>query len=159
MRPYVIMEKGGFYVVMEGAFIVDMSDFTVAVFSAFVFGVLTTVSSELRSMERQEMGSRSRITGRGHMKLLLTMIGSGMALLCNYVAMLLVLTMNTWIISAVLVGHVAGFFISVTLFKRRSATGLVNLVTRKEGSEIVDFNCFGGVAEGGHDSEPLWKGE
>lgn len=145
--------------VMEGAFIVDTSGFIVAVFSAFVFGVLTTVSSEIGSMDRQEMGSRSRKAGRGHTRLLLTMVGNGMTLFCNYIAMLLVMTMNTWIISAVLVGHVTGFLISVTLSKRSSATGLANSA-RTEDSDSVDFNCFGGVAEGAHEDELLlWKGE
>lgn len=120
MRPYLFSETTGFYVLFKEALVGSTGSFVGALFAVFAFGALTTIGFEFG--KRLEMGARR--SGGGPVKIALGALGHGLKLFLHYMAMLLVMTMNIWIIIAVLLGHMAGFLaVSVLGIGKSKAVG------------------------------------
>lgn len=138
MRPYLFSETTGFYVLFKDALIGSTGGFVGALFAVFAFGVLTTIGFEFG--KRLEMGGR-RAGGGEPIKIALGALGHGLKLFLHYVAMLLVMTMNVWIIIAVLLGHMVGFIaVSVLGIGKAKPVGKA-IDGSDENADGVGCNC------------------
>lgn len=118
MSPFLFARKTGFFVLFEKAFVTNTGGFIGALFATFAFGVFTTIGFEFgKRIESRARAAKVEGGAKALPGLLLGALAHGFRLLLHYIAMLLVMTMNVWIIVAVLLGHMVGF-LAVTLFHK-----------------------------------------
>jgi hypothetical protein len=122
MRPYLFSDKTGFFVLFKKAFVNNTGGFVGALLATFFFGILTTVGYEFgKRMEVRARAAKVNGGARALPTVLLGALGHGFRLMLHYIAMLLVMTMNIWIIMAVLLGQMVGFLAFTFLAKGKPA--------------------------------------
>lgn len=106
-KPFFVTNKTGFYLLFKGALINNTAGFVAALFGAFLFAILTTIVFEVaRRVEKRGL------VARGGKSVPLKVVGAaanGFKMLMHYIAMLIVMTMNVWLIIAVVLGHAVGW--------------------------------------------------
>lgn len=118
MSAFLFTRRTGFYVLFERAFVTDTGGFVGALFATFLFGMITTIGVELgKKIESRARAAKVEGGAKALPAILLGSLAHGFRLLLHYMAMLLVMTMNVWVIIAVLLGHVLGFLV-VTFFHK-----------------------------------------
>ncbi|CDF33298.1 unnamed protein product [Chondrus crispus] len=97
-----------FTVLFEGADVHTTGAFIGALFASFAFAIIVTLTSQLiRAYEHRVLAK----TPPSYVKSILAAVGHGSRQLLHYVAMLIVMTMNVWIILAVVAGHALGWLV------------------------------------------------
>jgi Ctr copper transporter family len=140
MSPYLFADKTGFYVLFKKALVGSTGGFAGALFACFAFGILTTIGYELG--KRVEQSARAaKVNGgvRALPSMLLGAAAHGFRLLLHYTAMLLVMTMNVWIIVALLLGHMVGFLVVAAQFPSKTKAG--KLVGSDDGESGTGCPC------------------
>lgn len=104
MSPFLFDRTKGFFVLFQGAFIDSTGGFVAGLLLSAAFAFIATVLSQaIRIYE-------ARILRAGKpLSKLLGSIMHGIRQALHYFAMLLVMTMNIWVILAVIVGHILGW--------------------------------------------------
>lgn len=114
MSPYLFTRADDFFVLFKEANIQSTGAFIGALAASFAFALLTTIIYQIfRVHEAKALTSGS-----------LTMKIAGGVMFAvrqffHYVAMLIVMTMNVWLILAVVVGHGLGFIVFALAFADR----------------------------------------
>lgn len=97
-----------FTILFEGADVHTTGAFIGALFASFAFAIIVTLTSQLiRAYEHRVLAK----TPPSFVKSLLAAGGHGSRQLLHYAAMLIVMTMNVWIILAVVAGHALGWLV------------------------------------------------
>lgn len=111
MSPYLFTRASSFFVLFEGAFIESTGAFIGALALSFAFALLATFASEaIRLRERDALLAKNPV-----FRLMGGLLHAFRQLL-HYSAMLLVMTMNVWIIIAVVAGHAVGWAVYAIVF-------------------------------------------
>jgi Ctr copper transporter family len=121
MRPYLFSDKTGYFVLFKQAMVANTGGFVGALFATFLFAVFASVGYEIgKRFERRAHVTKPGKSDGGapFSSVAIGGLAHGLRLLLHYVAMLLVMTMNIWIIIAVVLGHMVGFIL-VTVFGRK----------------------------------------
>lgn len=117
MSPYLFTNKTDFYVLFQDAFIQSDAAFVAALIVSFVFASFATFLAQLIRFQEVKALSSSNILNS-----LISAMLFGFRIFLHYVAMLIVMTMNVWLIIAVVVGHVLGWFLFSVILGRRIST-------------------------------------
>lgn len=115
MTPWLITRTTGFTILFRGARVTTNAGFVAAFFASFAFGIFTTIMSQIaKSAERKALLSRSSVY---------RLVGATMhsfRTLLHYTAMLIVMTMQVYIILAVAAGHGVGWILYAFFFNKTS---------------------------------------
>lgn len=106
MSPFLFTRSSDFYVLFSEAFIDSTGNFVLALFATAFFALLATILSQSIQMNEPKALHSGRMLVRLYSAVLF-----GFRSLLHYIAMLIVMTMNVWLIIAVIVGHTLGWFI------------------------------------------------
>lgn len=113
MSPFLISGTTGFFVLFEGAFINSTGGFVGALFLSGLFALVATVMTQLaRVYETRALAKNSLAKWIGAI-----LYGFRQAL--HYFAMLIVMTMNIWLIIAVVVGHGLGWVVYALVLHKK----------------------------------------
>lgn len=108
MSAYLFANMKPFFVLFREAKVSTGGGLAAALVVSFVFTVLATMfSSYSKMLEMMSAKNPKRVSG-------LTFLSTftfGLRMLLHYIAMLLVMTMNVWVILAVVLGHAVGFIV------------------------------------------------
>lgn len=114
MSPYFFTNKSDFYVLFQEAFIETDGGFAAAFILSFIFAAFATFLAQLiRTQEVKAFSSPNLLQS------LFSAVLFGFRIFLHYVAMLVVMTMNVWLIIAIVVGHVLGWFLFNVIFAKR----------------------------------------
>ncbi len=114
MSPYLFGNKRDFFVLFNEAKVTTAAGLAVAIIVSFVFALLSTMFNEYsKLLEKSAARAKQRISGL----LLVSTVSFAFRLFLHYVAMLIVMTMNVWLIIAVVFGHGVGHFIFAVSFQ------------------------------------------
>lgn len=116
MSPYLFTDTRDFFVLFQDANIKSTGGFIGALAASLVFTLLATVLSLLLHVHEH----RAIVSEQSSARFTAAFLYAFRQFL-HYTAMLLVMTMNIWIIIAVLAGHVVGWLIFAFLFGNRIA--------------------------------------
>lgn len=114
MSPFLFTRKTDFFVLFEGAFIESDGAFAGALLLSCLFALLATFLSQAARVYETRALRKGKLSSR--------VVGSlihGFRQFMHYVAMLIVMTMNVWLIIAVIVGHVLGWFLYAVILSNR----------------------------------------
>lgn len=106
MSPYLFTRSTGFHVLFEQAFVTSTGGFIEALIGSFVFAMLTSVAVLWIHMKDHGLLHSKKFANY--------IIGSALYAVSNllhYTAMLIVMTMNVWLILAVIAGHALGYLV------------------------------------------------
>lgn len=118
MTPYLFGDKRDFFVLFEQARVSSAGGLAGAIVASFAFAVVATIFANLsKNIEKKSSTTKSRISPQ----LFLSTVTFALRTLLHYIAMLIVMTMNIWLIIAVVVGHGVGHFVYELLFKNGSS--------------------------------------
>mmetsp|Transcript_55668 Transcript_55668/g.136643 ORF Transcript_55668/g.136643 Transcript_55668/m.136643 type:complete len:212 (-) Transcript_55668:793-1428(-) len=113
-RAFLFTEPRNFFLLFSGAQISSGGDFAGALIVSLLFAMATTLASFYLKRAERSMSADAKFLG--------TTVGSifyALRMLFHYVNMLIVMTMQVYIILAVLVGHALGFFVFAMIEGRR----------------------------------------
>lgn len=117
MSPFLFTRTTGFFVLFKEADIQSSGAFAGAFLLSFAFALLATTSSQLiRYLEERAL------TKGGTVSKFLAGLHHAVRLLLHYAAMLIVMTMNVWIILAVVIGHAFGWMLYAFVLHPRLRT-------------------------------------
>lgn len=108
MSPFLFTDTQNFFVLFKGAFLKSNGAFVAALFLSFLFALLVTIFSQLirvfetHALHKSAPSPPSKI---------LAACAHGFRQALHYFAMLIVMTMNVWLILAVIFGHALGWLI------------------------------------------------
>ncbi|KAI0566341.1 Ctr copper transporter [Gracilaria domingensis] len=126
MSPFLFIRTTGFFVLFKEANIQSTGAFVGALILSFIFALLSTMLSlVIRSMEERTLAG-----SKGAMKFI-TGLQHGFRTFLHYVAMLIVMTMNVWLIVAVVAGHALGWTVYALAIHR----------TLKDGANKAACDC------------------
>lgn len=111
MSPFLFTRKTGFFVLFREANIQSTGGFVAAILVSAVFALVATLLSQAMRMAE----NKSLISGNAASKSVAAIM-HGVRLLLHYVLMLIVMTMNLWIILAVVIGTSIGWLIYAFIF-------------------------------------------
>lgn len=116
MTPYLFGDKRDFFVLFQEAKISSAGALAIALVVSFFFGILATIFSEYsKGVEECARNSEKRVSGI----LLFSSITFAIRVLLHYIAMLIVMSMNIWLLLVVVAGHAAGYLASRIMFKSK----------------------------------------
>lgn len=118
MSPYLFGNKRNFFVLFREARVTTAGGLAGAIIASFAFAVLATVfASFSKTLEKKSANTKARVSGA----LIISSVSFAVRMFLHYIAMLIVMTMNIWLLIAVTVGHALGYFIFNATFKNRSS--------------------------------------
>lgn len=123
MSPFLFTRTTDFFVLFKGAFLESTGAFIGALILCFIFAILVTVLSQLAKVYE----TRSLV--KSHASIVSKLLSAGMhgfRLTLHYFAMLIVMTMNIWLILAVVVGHGVGWLL-YTLLLHKPLGGILDI--------------------------------
>eukprot|EP00177_Eucheuma_denticulatum_P000668 GFKZ01001196.1.p2 GENE.GFKZ01001196.1~~GFKZ01001196.1.p2 ORF type:complete len:169 (-),score=23.16 GFKZ01001196.1:707-1213(-) len=106
MSPFLFTRTDNFFVLFEGANIQTTGAFVGALLLSGLFALITTIFSQIARIYETRALRSSSFPGK--------ILGSalfGLRQTFHYFAMLIVMTMNVWLIIAVVVGHLLGWLV------------------------------------------------
>ena len=116
MSPFLFTRSNNFFVLFEGAFINSTGGFVGALILSFVFAMIATVASQVIRVHEN-----IALTKGGFIFRVVASLLHGIRQFLHYAAMLIVMTMNVWLIIAVVAGHALGWFVySIALHNQLS---------------------------------------
>lgn len=123
MSPFLFARKTGYFVLFESAFVTSDGGFAGALIASFAFAAFATLAQQgLRRGERRALKSRDGfctslpLTAGG-------MAAHGLRMLLHYITMLIVMSMNVWLILAVVIGHGVGWLAYSVVHKMLARKG------------------------------------
>eukprot|EP00171_Calliarthron_tuberculosum_P017827 IDg17827t1 len=116
MSPFLFGDRRDFFVLFSEARISSAGALVAALICSFLFATLATMFSEYsKGVEGRAAKSERRLNGI----LVFSTFTFAIRVLLHYVAMLLIMGMNIYIIIAVVVGHAAGYFVYRVFIKQQ----------------------------------------
>lgn len=118
MSAFLFSRTSGFFVLFQKANIQSTGGFIAALVAAFFFATFSSIMSlSIGAKEKHALNSYRVISK------FIASILFGVRSFLHYISMLLVMTMNIWLILVVVAGHALGFFVYGLFFAKRSNSG------------------------------------
>lgn len=113
MSPYLFTRTTGFFVLFKEVHLHSTGAFVAALFVSAAFAFTATIFSQISHMYEIRALRSSNFFSKAVGAILF-----GFRQTLHYIAMLIVMTMNVWLIIAVVVGHLLGWFLySLFIYK------------------------------------------
>ena len=119
MSPFLFGDKRDFFVLFNEAKVTSAGTLAAAIIVSCVFSILVTMYSMYSKMsEKKCLTSEKRVSGQQFLGAFLF----AFRMFLHYIAMLLVMTMNIYVILAVVAGHAIGHVIYAIAFHKTKAS-------------------------------------
>lgn len=113
MTPFLFGDKRNFFVLFSQARVTSAGGLAIAIVCSLLFALLSTLFSNWsKIIELKAAKKKCRVSPL----LAMSTVTFSLRIALHYIAMLLVMTMNVWVIIAVVVGHGLGHILFAILF-------------------------------------------
>lgn len=136
MTPFLFTRTTNFFVLFEGANIQSTGAFIGAVLLSGLFALITTIFSQIARISETRALRSSSFPNK--------VVGSvlfGLRQTVHYFAMLIVMTMNVWLIIAVVVGHLLGWLIYALALHKKLTVSKDADTGAKQVKEADEYGC------------------
>lgn len=132
MSPYLFTRTTDFFILFKEADVQSTGGFIGALVGSFVFALLATLFSLVMHVHEKKALERRGNPGNSIVAALLF----GMRQLLHYAAMLIVMTMNVWVILVVVAGHSVGWLMFKIVIMSRAGKQSMPMTTAQKEQDV-----------------------